>query len=139
GFPQCQFTIIRDAFRRAPILYVHFSSGLGWTCCAKSPCFVQGFGSKVLLVNYAVVADQEGPPTLYFVFSGCGDTCKAADHDSLDHKIHFAERRRRALSFQDLEKIPMVRLRSSRIALFNCPGDVLTDRAVPLAIGGLPR
>src|ERR1700724_2647049 len=72
--------------------------------------FVQGFGSKVLLVNYAVVADHEGPHTRYVVLSGCSDKGKAADHDSLHHKIHFPQRRRRALSFQDLEKIPMVRL-----------------------------
>src|SRR5437016_6154880 len=101
--------------------------------------FVLGFGSKVLLVNDTAVADQKGPYTRYFVLSGCGDKCKAADHDSLHYKIHFAEWHRRALSVQDLEKITMVRLRATRIALFNCSGDVFTNRTTPRAIGVLPR
>src|SRR6185369_5789502 len=101
--------------------------------------FIQGFGSKVLLVNYAVVADHEGPHTCYFVLCGCRDQCKAADHGSFDHKVHFAERRRRALSFKDLEKIPMVRFRAGGIALFDCPGDVFTDGTTPPTIGVLPR
>src|SRR5580704_9878923 len=61
---------------------------------------VQGSGSKVLLVDNALVADHEGPHTRDVVLSGCGDKCKAADHDSLHHKIHFTERRLPALSFQ---------------------------------------
>src|ERR1700722_10568702 len=100
---------------------------------------VQGLGSKVFLVDYAVVTDHEGAHTRYVVLSGCGDKCKAADHDSLHHEIDFTERRLPALSFQDLEKIPMVRLRANAIALFNCSGDVFTDRTAPRAIGVLPR
>src|SRR5580704_5981416 len=100
---------------------------------------IQGLRSKILLVDYAVVADHEGPHTRYVVLSGRGDKCEAADHDSLHHKIDFTERRLTALSFQDLEKIPMVRFRAKGIALFNCSGDVFTDRTAPRAIGVLPR
>ena len=84
--------------------------------------FVQGFGPKVLLVHYAVVTDHEGPHTRYVVLSGCGDKCKAADHDSLHHEIDFTERRLPALSFQDLEKIPMIRLRASEYSLVQLLG-----------------
>ena len=57
---------------------------------------------------------------------------------TLHYKIHFAERRRRALPFQDFEEIAVVRLRAAGVALFDGSSNVLAHRTAPGAIGVLP-
>jgi hypothetical protein len=96
------------------------------------------FQPEVLLVNHAVLTDDEGPDSSYVVYSGRSDEGKSADHDTLHYKVHFAKRCRRALSLQNLEEIAMVWFRAARIALFDRAGNVFAHRTIPLAVGVLP-
>src|SRR5579862_7125044 len=74
--------------------------------------------------------------TLVTLYSaGAATSAKPPIMTLLHNAIHFVERRRRVVSFQGLEKIIMVRLLASGIALLNFSADAFTNRSARRAIG----
>src|SRR5258705_703167 len=71
---------------------------------------IEGGRPKILLVDNAVVADDEGLHAGHAVLSGSSDQGEAADHYTLHDKIHFADWCRGSLTFQNLEEIAMISL-----------------------------
>jgi hypothetical protein len=99
---------------------------------------VEGSWPEVLLIDHAVVADDEGPHTRYAILGGCSDQSKTADHRSLHDKVQFAERGCRSLPLQNLEEVAMVRLRATGIALFQRLGAIFSPIRPP-HVPAIPR
>src|SRR5262249_49796040 len=95
----------------------HLSPGLVRIEALHLLKFRQGIWPKVLLVNDTVVTDDKRPHPGDVIYGGCSNQGEAADHDTLHHKIHFAERSGRALALQNPEKIAMIRVRLAGVAL----------------------
>src|SRR5690349_1429358 len=70
--------------------------------------FAERFSSYVFLVDNTVLADDEGLHTRLAVFRWCGHKAKASDHRTFHYVVHLAERRTRALAFENLEGISVV-------------------------------
>ena len=81
-------------------------------CSAPSLEALQRLLAQVLLVDDAVVAHDEGLDAGHPVLRRCGDEGEAADHRTLHHEVHGAQRRRRTLSLQHLEEVAVVRVGS---------------------------
>jgi hypothetical protein len=99
--------------------------------------FIEGFWSKILLVDNAVVADDEGSHSGHGVLDRCSHQGKAPDHYAFHNEIHFAERRCGSLSFQNLEEITVLRLRTGGVSLFDCFGNLVAHRPSPGTVGVL--
>src|SRR6185436_13768708 len=84
------------------------------------------------------MTDNKGPHSGYVILSRRSNQGEAADHGTLHHKVHLAQRRRRALPLQDFEEISMVRVRAAGVALFNRSGNVFAHWTGPGAIGVFP-
>src|SRR6516164_6344026 len=100
--------------------------------------FIQSAWSKVLLVDNAVLADHETFDPRFAVLSRCSYEGETADHRTFYYVIHFPERCCGTLTFQNLEKISVIGFRIRRVASFNYPSNLLTDRTSPTSIGVLP-
>src|SRR5262249_13746398 len=94
--------------------------------------------AEVLFVNHAILADDEGLDARDAVLNRRSGKREAADHRSLDDVVELPERRRRPLSFQDLEEVAVIRL-AGRVALLDRAGDLFADGSAPRAVGVLPR
>src|SRR3974377_1576998 len=82
---------------------------------------------KVLLVDNTILADHEALHPGLAVLGWCRNQSETPDHHAFHHIVHFAEWGGGSLPFENLEKIAMVRLRISRIALFDRLGDLFAD------------
>src|SRR6185369_48196 len=80
---------------------------------------VEGVRPHILLVDDAVIANDEGLYPRHAVFSWNGNQSKTADHDPLDHIVKLTQWSRRSLPFQYLEIIAVVGLRFARVAFLN--------------------
>src|SRR6185369_6680763 len=94
--------------------------------------------TKVLLIDHSVMTDHERLHAGHAVLCRKRDQREAADHCALDDKIHLAKRRCRSLTFQHLEEVTVERFSTIRVAPCNRGRHLLSDRTIPLAIGGLP-
>ena len=99
---------------------------------------IESLRPEIFLVDNAVVADDEGPHTGDCILRRRSHEGKAPDHYSFNYEIQFAEWSCRALPFENLEEVAVVRL-AAAITLFNGAGDLVTYRTSPGAIGVLPR
>src|SRR5579863_3657924 len=100
--------------------------------------FIEGFDSEILLVDDAVLTDNEGLHAGDTIFSGRRNQGEAPDHYAFNHEVHLTKRRRRALALQNLEEISVVRFRLEVISLLDGLGDFFADRAAPATIRILP-
>src|SRR5215831_6606595 len=100
--------------------------------------FVQSARSEVLLVDDAVLANDEGLDTCLPVLCGGGHQGEASNHYAFHHVVYFTEGGRWPLAFQNLEEISVVWLCSGRVALFDRLGDLLANRSSPTTVRVLP-
>src|SRR5215471_4048715 len=94
--------------------------------------------SEILVIDNAVLANNESSHSGYAIFGGSSDQGKASYHHVFHQIVHLTERRRWTLPFQNFEEVAVVGLGATGITLFDCRGNFLADRASPGAIGVLP-
>src|SRR5580704_3143338 len=92
------------------------SPGLVWIEELHLLEHVQAVGPEVLLVDNAVIADDESLNSGDAVLSRRGNQRKAPDHHAFDHIVQTAQRCIRTLPLENLEEVPMIGLRPARIA-----------------------
>src|SRR5262249_52761196 len=99
--------------------------------------FLQSLRPEVLLVNHAVMTHDERSDSSHVMLRRCGHQGETADHDTLHHEVHLAERRSLTLPLEDFEDVAVVAL-GTAVALFNRSCKVGSHRTSPGTIGVLP-
>src|SRR4029078_12665715 len=86
--------------------------------------------AQILLVDVAVIIDDEGRDAGIAVFGRISNKAEPTDHVAVDNVIHGPARGCRALTQQDFVAIAVERFAGARaIAALRCGGDRLTQRA----------
>src|SRR5262249_721763 len=101
--------------------------------------FIEGGRPQIFRVDDSVMAENEGVNASLAVLGRSSHQGEAPDHHPFDYEIHFAERRRGPLPFQNFEEISMVGLGIRGVSLFYRAGNLFAYGTAPTPVRVLPR